>query len=212
MTSYIGGYQFVGTAAGGSSGSSSTAFTTWNTGDQICVPAASAVSATTLTPTSGQPYLTGGAGMMVPAGVQVQGITFVANAAAASLTNHFAFLAIPDEAGLAQATVIAVSANAGSAAWATNAAKKFSFRAADGGSGFWTPSADTPVYGGIVQAGTTPATLRGITTSGQVNATLVPKWSASSAGGVTTPATLASVLALNDAPIMPYCRLSRTYS
>ncbi len=207
MANSFGSYQLVGTG-----GSSSAADLAWNTGDQICIPAASAVSSTTLTPTSGQPYLTGGLGMLVGSGIEVQGITFVANAASSGLTAHFAFLAVPDEAGLAQATVVAVSANAGSAAWATNTPKKFSFRTADGGSGFWTPALDTPVYGGVVQVGTTPATLRGITSSGQVSAVMVPKWGASSAGGITTPATLASVLSLNDAPIMPFCRLSRTYN
>ncbi len=184
----------------------------WNTGDQICVPFSAAIASTTLTPTSGQPVLTGGPGMVVPAGRQVQGVSFVSNAAASALTNHFAFIAVPDEAGLAQAVVVAVSGNLLNAAWAANTIKKFSFRPADGGSGFWTPAANTPVYAGIVQTGTTPATLRGATTSGQVNSALMPKWNASAAGGVTTPATLASVLALNDSAAAAFCRLSSVYN
>lgn len=202
------GYSVV---TGGTSGPNAAAVP-WNTGDQICVPAASALASTTLSPTSGQPYLTGGPGMVVPAGVQVQGITFVSNAAATALTNHFAFVAIPDEAGLAQATVVAVSQNLLGAAWAANAPKKFSFRTADGGSGYWTPAVDTPVYGGIVQVGTTPASLRGVTSSGQIGAVMAPKWFASSAGGVTTPGTLATVMVLNDASIVPFCRLSKVYN
>ncbi len=184
----------------------------WAAGDQICVPNASALASTTATQTSGTPLLVGGPGMVVPGGTEVQGITFMSSAAATALTNHFAFLAIPDESGRNHATVVAVSNNLGSAAWGANTAKKFSFRVADGGSGYWKPSVDTPVYGGIVQAGTTPATLRGITNSGQVVSTLTPKWSASSAGGITAPYTMATILQLNDAAIVPHCRLSSVYN
>jgi hypothetical protein len=184
----------------------------WSTGDQICVPASSALATATVTQTSGQPLLTGGPGMTVPAGTQVQGITFVSNGAVTGATHQFAFIAIPDESGLAQATVVAVSQDLLTAAWATNAAKKFSFRIADGGSGFWTPVVDTPVYGGLVQVATTPATLRGVTSSSQVGAAMTPKWFASSSTGVTTPATLATVLGLNDTASVPFCRLSNVYS
>jgi hypothetical protein len=184
----------------------------WNAGDQICIPISSSAASATLTATSGQPLLTGGPGMVVPAGTQVQGITFVSNAAAAGLTHCFAFIAIPDETGLAQATVVAVSQDFLTAAWGTNTAKKFSFRAADGGSGFWTPAASTPVYGGLVQVGTTPATLRGMTGSAQIGPVMTPKWFASSSTGVTTPATLATVLGLNDTASAPFCRLSNVYN
>jgi hypothetical protein len=184
----------------------------WNVSDQICVPASSGVAAATLACLSGQPYFTGGPGMMVPGGTQVQGITFVSSSAAAGLTHQFAFVAIPDELGRAQATVMALSQDLLNAAWGANVSKKFSFRTQDGGSGFWTPRFDTPVYGGIVQVGTTPAGLRGITGSAQVGTNMTPKWFASSSTGVTTPNTLATVMLINDANTGAFCRVSKVYN
>jgi len=210
----IGGARNPGAGSGvaGPASPAASSSQPWSTGDQICVPDSSAAATANLSPASGQPYLTGGPGMVVPGGTEVQGITFVANGAGSGLTNSFAFIAIPDEDGLAQATVVAVSENLLTAAWATNAQRKFSFRVEDGGSGFWTPSVDTPVYGGIVQVGTTPASLRGVTSSGQTGSAMTPKRAATSAGGVTIQSTLSTVMALGDAATVPFCRLSKVYN
>ena len=185
----------------------------WSVGDQVCVPMASSQSAANLTPTSGVAYLTGGPGMVVPAGVEVQGISFVSNAAAVTPTHQFAFVAVPDDTGLNQAVLVAVSGDLLTQAWGVNTAKKFSFRAVDGGSGFWKPTADTPVYGGICQVAGTPATLRGYTSSAFLGTIMQPKWFASAiGGGKVFPKDLHTVMSLNDAATYPFCRLSRTYN
>ncbi len=185
----------------------------WSVGDQVCVPMASAQSAANLSPTSGTAYLTGGPGMVVPAGVEVQGISFVSNAAAVTPTHQFAFIAVPDDTGLNQAVVVAVSNDLLTQAWATNSTKKFSFRTADGGSGFWTPTTDTPIYGGICQVAGTPATLRGFTSNGFIGVTMSPKWFASAlGGGKVFPKDLHTVMNINDAATYPFCRVSRTYN
>ncbi len=185
----------------------------WNTGNQICVPTPSGQGAATLSPTSGTAYLTGGPGMVVPAGVEVQGISFVSGAANVTPTHQFAFIAVPDETGLNQAVLVAVSGDLLNAAWAANAVKKFSFRTEDGGSGFWTPQVDTPIYGGICQVAGTPSTLRGFTSNGFLGAQMTPKWFASAlGGGKVYPKDLHTVMLLNDSATYPFCRVSRTYN
>jgi hypothetical protein len=72
--------------------------------------------------------------------------------------------------------------------------------------------ADTPVYAGLVQFGTTPSSLRGFSGSAQIGPAMTPKWMATSSGGVNKPAALASVVVLNDAASAPFVRLSSVYN
>jgi hypothetical protein len=204
--------RYAGLAAPAAAVTAAAAAASWSLGDQICVPTVTGLASATVAATSGIPILVGGPGMVVPAGRTVQGITFVSNGANAGITSQFAFLAIPDETGLAQASVIAVSGDLGALAWPVNTARKFSLRPADGGSGFWTAGADTPVYAGLVQFGTTPSSLRGFSGSAQIGPAMTPKWMATSSGGVNKPAALASVVVLNDAASAPFVRLSSVYN
>ncbi len=187
----------------------------WNLGDQICVPASASNASFTATTLSGQPMVTGGPGMMVPAGKEVQGVSFISNTGSTTLTAAFAFLAIPDPTGAPTATIVAVSNNYGATSWGSNAVRKFSFRSADGGSGYWTPSVDSPVYAAIVQVATTTSSLRGIS-AGNVftGAMLTPKLFAvvGAAGGMTTPPTVGTVVTLSDTQGAGLCRLSSTYN
>jgi lysophospholipase L1-like esterase len=189
----------------------------WNTGDQICVPDTAAAAAGNVTMQSGQPSLMGGPGMIVPAGVQVQGVTFVANSGPTTPTAMFAFIAVPDPTGLARATIVAVSNDFGATAWTANTARKFSFRPADGGSGFWAPVVDTPIYAGLVQVAATPGVIRGIAGSAFVNPLLMPKWACVSgaAGSMTTPPAVGTVLILQDIANSAnglFARVSSTYN
>jgi hypothetical protein len=68
----------------------------------------------------------------------------------------------------------------------------------------------TPLYVGILQTATTKiATLRGVSASGQVNGAGKGFVAASSGpGGLTTPGTLASVVALGASALMPWAFIS----
>jgi hypothetical protein len=162
---------------------------------------------TGVTLTSGTMYWI--AGCEVPAGATVEAATFVSNAKAETPTHQFFALAIPDEAGAEEATVVATSKDDLTTAWEANSDKCLSFRTADGGSGAWTATKDTPLYVGICQVAATPATIRGLSGSGQVNGAGKGLVGASlGPASLTTPGSMAGVVALGATAISPWAFIS----
>jgi hypothetical protein len=162
---------------------------------------------TSVTLASGTVFWIGGC--VVPAGATVEAATFVANSAAVTPTHQFFALAIPDEAGAEEAAVIAISKDDTETPWGANAEKTLPFRSAEGGSGSFTALEDTPVYVGICQVAATPAAIRGVSGSGQVNGAGkgFPKASAGPAT-LTTPSSLAGVVALSPTALCPWAFIS----
>ncbi len=162
-------------------------------------------------PVSGASYVVGGPGCMVRAGKTVESISFLSSAALATGTHQWFFLAVPDE-GASTATVVAKSKNDTSTAWGANTKKTLSLAAADGGTGVWTPTVDTPVYIGLVQVATTPAQIRGFTSVASVSGLMAPmRWFAAGPTGLTNPASMSSTITLADTTIVPAaCHLSGT--
>jgi hypothetical protein len=149
------------------------------------------------------------AGCIVPAGAAVEAATFVSNAKGESLTHQFFALAIPDETGAEEAAVVATSKDDTSTAWEANSDKTLVFKSSEGGSGSWIAQEDTPVYVGVCQVGTTPATIRGISGSGQINGAGKGFVGASAApAGLTTPGSMAGVVALSTSAITPWAFIS----
>lgn len=160
-----------------------------------------------VTPASGTMLWIGGA--VIEPGAIVEAATFQANAKAESPTHQWFALAIPDEAGAEEAAVIATTKDDTTTAWEANKEKTLSFKASDGGSGAFQAKDWTPLYIGICQVATTPATLRGIAGSGQVNGAGKGFPAASSGpASLVGPGSIASVIALNPTASCPWAFLT----
>lgn len=180
----------------------------WFPSDCLAAPAwLPAIAGGSASVTSGAMQLCGGPGMVVRAGQTVRAAMFLSNAAATSPTHQWAVLAMPDEADLTQATILATSVDLTTAAWGTNTRKKFSFVSGDGGSGEWTATVDTPVYAGLVQVASTPATLRGAATNGNACPMTNPKWFGVASGSFTTPGAAPGAVTINDLSFVPVASL-----
>ena len=161
-----------------------------------------------ITPTSGTPIWVGGC--ILEAGDIVEAATFVPGGLAEGQTHLFFTLGIPDEAGADEAAVAATTKDELAVIPEANVAKTLSFKSADGGSGGFQAMERMPILAGFLQvAPTKTSTLRGIAGSGQINAAGKGFMAAAtSAGGVTTPGSLASVVALSALAGIPWCFLS----
>lgn len=148
--------------------------------------------------TSGQPTLVGGC--ILPAGVPVNNITFLcASTAVGAPTNQWFFLADVSR------TVLAVTADDLTAAWAISATKTLALAAT------YIPSVDTPVYAGVVVAATTVPTLGGMGSPLNVANTLglAPIFAGkSTTTGLTTPVAIGTVLGAIVAGNPPYAYIS----
>lgn len=176
----------------------------WRPPGVIAAPnTAGLIGTATATTVSGTAYYVGGPGCVLPAGTTAQSISFLSAAAAVSPTNTWFFLAMPDDE-LAATVVLATSEEDGTTAWPANTVKTLSLLAADGGSGAVTVTADTPVYIGVVQVATTPATLRGLAASANAVKFLEPKqWVASGQTGLTVPQDMTFVINMGDTAVNP---------
>ncbi len=176
----------------------------WRPPGVIAAPTAAAlVSTGTVTPTSGQVYYIGGPGCVIPAGKTARSISFLSGAAAVSPTNTWFFLAMPDDE-FAMAYILASTEQAGTAAWPANTVKTLSLETADGGSGAFTAAVDTPVYIGIVQVATTPATLRGLSASAFVGIFMGSRqYFAGGPSGRTTPFDMNQGLGMGAVGLFP---------
>ena len=163
---------------------------------------------TSVTLTSGTPHLVGGCYAL--AGDVAEAATFVPGASPEGQTHAWYFLAVPDESSAEEAAVVAVTKDLGATALVGNEPKTLSFKASDGGSGAFVAGEDTPLYVGILQTATTKiATMRGVSASGQINgAGKGFPAAASSAGGLTTPGSIASVVALSASALLPWAMIS----
>lgn len=174
----------------------------WRPSNVLAVPSILQASTGTITPASGTAYVIGGPGCVIPKGRTANQITFLNNAASAGMTHTWFFLAVPS-GSTNSASVVAITKDNGTATWPTNTYLTLSLKTVDGGTGGFTPTTDTPVYIGIVQTGTTPATLRGISGNGFVGGLISARpWWGAAGNGLTTPATLSGVVTINNTNFM----------
>jgi hypothetical protein len=176
----------------------------WRASNIIAVPSSfNTIGAGTATLVSGQAYLVGGPGCVIPTGRTANYISFLSNGAAVSPTHTWFFLAIPD-ASTSTATVVATTKDNLTTAWGGNTVITLSLKTTDGGSGSYTPTTDTPVYIGIVHVASTPASIRGISGSGAVGGMLSPRmWWGSGPTGLTTPSSIAGNVAVGAVSAIP---------
>jgi hypothetical protein len=149
--------------------------------------------------TSGTLYLSGG--LIVPKGMKLSSLTFFSGTTAlATGTNQWFCLVRHSDA-----TVVAVTSDDTSTAWAANTAKTLTFASA------WTPDDDTPVWAGVMVAATTPPSMLGLDHNA-VNAVIkdiTPKLGATANTGLTTPLAVGTVLgARTTTRQQPYCYVS----
>lgn len=144
---------------------------------------------------SGRLQLAGG--LVIPAGVTVSNISFLTGTTApAGLTNQWFCLVGVD------GTVLAKTADAGSAGWSGNAVKTLALTSP------YTPTVDKPVYAGLVLVGTTMPDIRGPNAS-SVPFGIAPIIAGQANTGLTNPASLGSSIGtLTAASAIPFAYLS----
>jgi hypothetical protein len=150
-------------------------------------------------PTSGTLTLAGG--LVVPKGMKVSNLTFYAGTTALGTGTHQWFCLVR----YWDATVVAVTADDTSTAWAANTAKTLPFTTA------WTADDDTPVWAGLLVTATQQPSLLGLDHNA-VNAVIkdtTPRLGATADTGLTTPMATGTVLAARaTARQQAYCYLS----
>jgi hypothetical protein len=167
----------------------------------------------TRTVASGQVNWYGGHEMIAKAGRPIGAAKWLNFNASTSLTNQFACLGLPDEKGDPWVTILAVSKDLGAAAWAEKTIKKFSFAEADGGTGIWTPSVDTPVYLGICVIGSGLPTMSGVNIANEEFAKIRAPWFyCHNPKNLTSPAGLVGGTYELETQAVAYCGCAATES
>lgn len=175
----------------------------WRPDNILAVPSILQAATGTVTLNSGVAYMMGGPGCVIPKGRTANSISFLNNAASSGMTHTWFFLAVPD-GSTNTAAVVATSVDNLTTSWPANTVLTLSLKTTDGGSGAFTPTTDTPVYIGVVQAGTTPATLRGVASSGFVAGLISTRpWWGSAGSGLTGPSSIAGSFSVNNAGAVP---------
>ena len=128
------------------------------------------------------------AGLILPAGVPVNSITFLSGGTALAGGSNQWF-SLVDQAG----NVLAKTADDTSTAWAANAPKTLTLSAP------YTPVATTAVYAGIVVVASTMPNLVGVTQASTAAVQAAPKTAVfGTSSGLTNPASLGATTALNN--------------
>lgn len=139
-----------------------------------------------------------GGGLVIPSGRTVSTITFC-SATQALVTGSNQWFCLVDTA----LNVLGKTADDTSTAWAANTPKTLTLSAP------YTPTADTPVYVGLLVVASTVPTLVGVNIQAANLSAVSPGLAGNSTTGLTTPASLgAAAAALTASAVLPYAYVS----